>query len=130
MQRVIHFEIHAEDPERALKFYEECFGWTTQRWASDQPYYLLTTGDDAKPGINGGLMRRRGPGPASGQPLNSYVCIIESKDLDADILRVKAAGATVALEKIAVPGVGYSAYFKDPEGNLFGLHQPDSSVKA
>ena len=74
MPRVIHFEIHADNPERAVKFYTDLFGWQFTKWAGPMDYWLIVTGPDGQPGINGGLMRRHGPAPVEGQPVNSYVC--------------------------------------------------------
>jgi uncharacterized protein len=59
MPRVVHFEIHVGDPDRAINFYEKCFGWTFQKWDGPMPYWLITTGPDDQPGINGGLVPRR-----------------------------------------------------------------------
>ena len=58
MPRPIHFEIPAENPQRAMQFYETLFGWKFQKWEGDSDYWLITTGD-SQPGIDGGLMRRR-----------------------------------------------------------------------
>ena len=55
MPRVIHFEIVAEKPERAMKFYKEVFGWEFNKWNGPQDYWLVKTGEDSQPGINGGL---------------------------------------------------------------------------
>ena len=57
MPRVIHFEIHADDPERAVRFYREIFGWEINKWPGPHDYWLIKTGANA-PGIDGGLMRR------------------------------------------------------------------------
>ena len=54
MPRVIHFEIHAEDPKRATEFYERVFDWRIKKWEESAEYWLVTTGEDKKPGINGG----------------------------------------------------------------------------
>src|SRR5438128_828489 len=72
--RVSHFEIHADDPERAIKFYSDLFGWQFKKRDGPMPYWLVTTGPDSEPGINGGLMKRMGPGPADMQLVNAYVC--------------------------------------------------------
>ena len=32
---IVHFEIPADDPARATKFYRELFGWEIQKWASE-----------------------------------------------------------------------------------------------
>ena len=60
MSRVVHFEIHAGDPERAINFYEKLFGWTFQKWEGPMPYWLVITGPDDQRGINGGLIKRQG----------------------------------------------------------------------
>lgn len=83
MNRVIHFEIHAADPERAARFYRDAFGWDIQEWvipgvqiANENRYWLVTTGSGPEPGINGGLLFRRGSAPADGQPVNAFVCTL------------------------------------------------------
>ncbi len=63
MARVVHFEIHADDPERAARFYTEAFGWTIVNVGGPVEYRLVTTGPDGEPGINGGIVRRQGPVP-------------------------------------------------------------------
>ena len=128
MGRVVHFEIHAEDPERAAAFYKGLFGWSVTKWDGPVEYWLVTTGPDAERGINGGVVRRRGPRPAEGQPVNSYVCTVEVPDLDDRLAKAAELGAELALAKMPVPGVGWLAYIKDPEGNILGLMQPDPSA--
>ena len=64
MPRPTHFEIQAGDPARAIKFYESVFGWSFQKWDGPMPYWMVTTGPDSKPGINGGLHARMGPAPS------------------------------------------------------------------
>lgn len=127
MPRPVHFEIHASDPERLVTFYEQVFGWKIERWG-DQPYWTISTGD-TNPGIDGGITQRRGPKPAEDAPVGSFVNTIDTTDLDAMITAINGAGGTVALEKSAVPTVGWLAYFKDPDGNLFGVLQPDENAK-
>lgn len=127
MPRIVHFEIHAEDPERAMRFYSAVFDWKFTTWGSD--YWPVTTGPDGQPGINGGLLKRRGPAPQEGQPVNAFVCTIDVPALDDYLARVLQNGGTLALPKMAVPGVGWLAYAKDTEGNIFGLMQMDSSAR-
>src|SRR2546423_11695103 len=76
MARVIHFEIQAENPDRAISFYENLFGWEFTKWDGPQPYWLVKTGPEGQPGINGGgePPRGGGGGPAgssSGWPVDS-----------------------------------------------------------
>jgi len=77
----------------------------------------------------GGLLQRpaRAPGPEQGT--NAFVCSMEVSNLDATATTITAAGGTVALPKFAVPGVCWQAYFLDPEGNTFGIFQPDSNAR-
>jgi len=132
MNRVIHFEIHADDPERAATFYGEVFGWDVKAWAvagvgapTENQYWLVTTGSDGEPGINGGIVFRRGAAPAEGQAVNAYVCTVGVASLDESIARALAAGATMAVPKMPIKHVGWLAYCKDPDGNIFGLMQKD-----
>ena len=124
MARPVHFEIHAGDPERARRFYETVMGWTIEQWG-DQPYWIVTTGKPDDPGINGGLLPRQGPAPEAGAPVNAFVLTHEVEDIDAVLTAALDNGATVALPKDAMPGVGLIAYIHDPEGNLLGLLQPE-----
>ena len=127
MPRVVHFEIHAQDPERAVHFYERVFGWSAQRWGSEE-YWLLTTGSAAERGIDGAILARRGDQPADGAPVSGYVCTVEVDDLDRYLAEATAAGGTIAVAKLAVKGVGWLAYCRDTEGNIFGLMQPDAAA--
>jgi predicted enzyme related to lactoylglutathione lyase len=129
MGRVIHFEIHAENPERAVAFYEKLLAWQFQKWDGPMDYWLVSTGDQAQPGINGGLVRRHGPGPAEMQAVNSYVCTAGVDQLDPLLALVPTIGGSIALPKMPVPGIGWLAYVKDTEGNLLGLMQTDPAAK-
>jgi predicted enzyme related to lactoylglutathione lyase len=130
MNRVIHFEIHASDLNASQKFYENVFGWQIQDLGPQMGNYrLVNTGEDPEGaqwrGINGGMLARHGGPPAGGAPVNAFVCTVSVGDLDASIGKVKANGGSMALDKMQVPGVGWLAYVKDPDGNLFGMLQPD-----
>jgi predicted enzyme related to lactoylglutathione lyase len=129
MPRVVHFEIHADNPERAIAFYQGVFGWQFQKWGGPMDYWLIVTGSDLEPGINGGLMRRMGPPPSEGQPVNAYACTIQVSALDEYVSKVTAAGGILVVPKMAIPGVGWLFYCKDTEGNIVGVHQPDAQAK-
>ncbi len=120
MPRPIHFELPADDPDRAAKFYSETFGWKITKWDGPMEYWMVSTG--AGPGIDGGLLRRPHPGA-------STVNTIGVESLDDTVAKVVASGGTVVMPRMAVPGVGYMAYCNDPEGNMFGLMQNDPSAK-
>jgi uncharacterized protein len=131
MGRLIHFEIHVDDIERAKKFYGEVFGWSFQDWSeyAGMPYYGAVTGSDEEPGINGALMQRQGPPPEANQAINGYSCTIGVEDYDAAEGKILENGGTVALPKYALPGMAWQGYYKDTEGNIFGIHQPDENAK-
>ena len=128
MPRPIHFEIHAENPQRAIKFYADLFGWTFSKWDAPQDYWLVKTGDGV-PGIDGGLLPRRGPAPAAMQPTNAFICTVDVTDVDAAIRKVGEVGGTVVVPKMPIPGVGWLAYANDSEGNIFGIMQMDARAK-
>ena len=60
MPRPIHFEIHAADPQRAIRFYTQLFGWTFTKWESPMDYWLIKTGERVRPASTAGLLPRRG----------------------------------------------------------------------
>ena len=124
MARIVHFEIHAVDPQALIAFYSDVFAWKFTRWG-EMDYWLVETGAVERPGINGGLVLRRGPPPGAADPVGSFVCTIEVEALDETLAHAQRAGASVALPKMPIAGVGWLAYLKDPDGNLFGAMQPD-----
>ncbi|HWF89178.1 MAG TPA: VOC family protein [Pyrinomonadaceae bacterium] len=127
MPRVVHFEIHAADPNRAVKFYESLFGWTFQKWEGPMEYWLVTTGPNDQPGINGGLVQRQGE--IDGQAVIAYVCTVDVENLDASVQAAVDNGGQIALPKMPIPGMGWLAYCKDTEGNIFGMMQGDPNAK-
>ena len=131
MSRVIHFEIQADDLDRAKAFYSDVFGWTFEDYSAvtGSPYYGITTGPEDQPGINGGLLGRPSAAPAPEQGTNSYVCTMVVDDYDETERRILDAGGRVALPKSALPGMAWQGYYLDTEGNTFGIHQPDPEAK-
>lgn len=123
--RVVHFEIQADDPERAMAFYSASLGWLFEDYGHvvDAPYWGIITGPPEEPGINGGLLPR--PAPIGGHGTNAYVCTVSVDDYDATEARILAAGGQVALPKMALTGMAWQGYYLDTEGNTFGIHQPD-----
>ncbi len=130
MNRVVHFEIHADNTERAIKFYQDVFGWTFEQWG-DNKYWMIMTApkDSTELGINGGLLQRSGQTPARDQSANAYVCTMEVADFDATAEKILAAGGSVATPKYALVGMAWQGYFLDTEGNTFGVHHPDVNAK-
>lgn len=122
MPQVVHFEIHSANPQAAVKFYTDTFDWKISKWDGPMDYWLVSTGEGD--GIDGGIVRRQGPGPEAAAPVNGYVCTIVVDSLDRTVETIAANGGTIAVEKHEVPAIGLLAYFKDPDGNLFGALQP------
>lgn len=131
MGRLIHFEIHVDDMDRAKQFYGDVFGWTFQDWSEfvGMPYFGAVTGSDNELGINGALMQRQGPPPEQNQPLNGFAGTMGIEDYDAIEAKILANGGVVALPKYALPGMAWQGYYKDTEGNIFGIHQTDVNAK-
>jgi predicted enzyme related to lactoylglutathione lyase len=123
----VHFEIQADDVERAKAFYTAALGWSFQDYGqmAGSTYWGIVTGPDDQPGINGGLLPRPAPAPGEGQGTNSYVCTVAIDDYDEVERRILAAGGRVALPKMALTGMAWQGYYLDTEGNTFGIHQPD-----
>ncbi len=119
--KVVHFEIPYDDGDRARSFYGEAFGWELQTWG-DGEYTLVTTGPTGESGaaeagfINGGMMQREAP-------YGSPVIVVEVDDIDAALEKIETLGGTTVTARQQVGDMGWSAYFKDPEGNLMGLFQ-------
>jgi uncharacterized protein len=119
--RVVHFEIPFADGERAQAFYRDTFGWTIQAMP-EMDYVLVSTGPSdqgppSEPGfVNGGMLQRS-------EAITSPVVVIDVDDIEATLSDVEARGGATVVGKQDVGGMGSSAYFTDPEGNLVGLWQ-------
>lgn len=125
MGKVVHFEIPADDLPRAKKFYSTIFGWSTSEMPEMEYVMLGTTESDEngmpkQPGaINGGMMKRQ-------DPLRHPVVTIDVENIDDALASVKKNGGQVVREKLAVGDMGFTAYFRDSEGNVIGLWQNPS----
>jgi hypothetical protein len=134
---IVHFEIPADQPERAAKFYRELFGWEISRYEGPTEgmdyrdenfeYWTVKTvpseaeGHPTQPGVNGGLMRRMFPGQV---PVN-YILV---DDVDEFIGKAERLGAKVLMGKSPVTGMGWFAQLTDTEGNVFAIWQTDSNA--
>ena len=124
MNRVVHFEINAEDVDRASKFYRTVFDWKIEPWGPPEYGYMhVETGNASEPGIDGGIWKGEGSRPPSGSRLNAFNCSIQVANIDDTLKKVKDAGGTIPKEKAQIPGVGWLAMCVDTEGNVFGLMQ-------
>lgn len=127
MARVVHFEIHATEPERLIAFYSGLLSWTFTPTQGTE-YWLIGTGPADEPRIDGGLLRRPVPGPADSPVLNAFPCTVAVDSLVATLGKGDELGAVVALPRMPVTGVGWLAYIKDPDGNLLDLLETDPSA--
>jgi predicted enzyme related to lactoylglutathione lyase len=127
---VVHFEIPADDPDKLASFYTNLFGWQINKMSMEGGDYWMTqtvpTDDRGMPtepgGINGGIYKRQAPDQ---RPMN-YVNV---ESVDEYLQKAKSLGATVTLEKMPIPGMGYFAQIADPQGNTVGLYQDDQLAK-
>jgi uncharacterized protein len=123
MDSVVHFEIPADDPTRASKFYSDAFGWNFTKWDGPTPYWMVGTTESDENGrpknagsINGGMAKREGP-------IKSIVVTVMVDDIEKALQKVEKAGGMTVEKKQAIGDMGFSAYFKDSEGNVVGLFQ-------
>lgn len=121
MNRPVHFEIPANNPQGLMKFFTDIFGWKFQEFPGAD-YWLANTGDEKSPGINGAIMKRNHPE----QPVSNS---IDVENIDATFDKIARMGGQMVVPKTAIPGMGYYGFFKDPEGNIHGLFQNDTNAK-
>jgi len=119
--RVVHFEIPSDNPEKAISFFQTVFGWSFQKFGTEE-YWLVNTGDENARGINGALMKKKDPR----QPMVNTI-LVES--IDDYVQKIESAGGKIVVTKMAVPDVGYIAYFMDPDNNIHGIWEEDESAK-
>jgi hypothetical protein len=125
----MHFEIPADDLERAKNFYEQLFNWEIEASGPDFPdYYIIKTrerdeeGNPKGPGIDGGMMPRTNPG----QPIINYITV---EDIEEYLGKLKELGGKILMPKMPVKGMGYNAVVQDTEANTFGLWEDDKSAE-
>jgi predicted enzyme related to lactoylglutathione lyase len=121
--RVTHFNIHADDLQRAVHFYEQVFSWKFDKWQGAMEYWTVSTGSDDEPGIDGGLSLR-----IPDFNFNAFVNTVEVENIDECVVKIKLNGGKTLFPKVALPGVGYYVPCQDTEGNHFGILEPDESV--
>jgi predicted enzyme related to lactoylglutathione lyase len=122
MPKIVHFEIPVDDPQRAVAFYHDTLGWEISRFGQE-PYWLVRAGEDEEAGADGALVRRE-------ELHQSPVLIAGVADIDDVLSRARTCGGEVVQGKLPIPGMGWSAYIRDPEGNTIGFFQPDPNAAA
>ena len=121
MPRVSHFDIPADDPQRAQKFYADVFDWKFEKWDGPMDYWMANTGTE-EPGINGGLSKRM-PGQLG---MTNTISVPSVDDFSK---KITENGGQLIIPKMAIPGVGWFAQCTDTEGNVFGIIEMDDSAK-
>jgi len=123
MDKIVHFEIPADQVERAQKFYTQAFGWQISPMPGDIPYWGVNTtevGPDFRPkepgAINGGMFKRD-------DKLRTPVLVMNVQEIKAAVERVKAAGGKIVTDPYPVADLGIVAYLQDTEGNILGMWQ-------
>jgi uncharacterized protein len=119
MSRVVHFEIPADNPERVAGFYKKVLGWEIQKWEGPVDYWLISTGKETDPGIHGGIARKKD------RPESGILVTAQVDSVDECLKKIVANGGSIVVPKRAIPGVGYQAHFRDPEGNVIGIMEND-----
>jgi predicted enzyme related to lactoylglutathione lyase len=118
--RVIHFEIQADDPKRAVQFYKKVFGWKINKWKGPMDYWMVATGKSPEPGIDGAIMRRL--------KKNTMINYVSVPSVDKFLAKILKAGGKVIMPKTPIPGMGFYAYCADTEKNVFGIMEMDPSA--
>lgn len=121
MSRAVHYDLSADDPQRAVDFYCNVFGWKIEKWAGPTEYWLMTTGDETQPGISGGIARRI-------EPNDTTAVVYDVVSVEEAAARVVASGGSIREPKQVLRGVGYLIACRDTEGNTFCLLQPDPNA--
>ena len=130
--RVIHFEIHAQDTAKVAEWYKNVFGWEVKKW--DNPamdYWMVMTAPEGakEQGINGGIGKRVGDAPKESDSINAFECIIDVPNIEEYMEKITAAGGKITSAKMPIPGMAWWAHCKDIEGNAFGIFQEDKNAK-
>ena len=121
MPKVIHFEIPANDTKRAVAFYKEVFGWKFDKYEG-MDYWLASTGEEKEPGIDGAIAEKDASHPTT-------INTISVPSFEDAVKKINASGGATLGPKMTVSSVGYMAYCKDTEGNIFGIMQMDPKAK-
>ena len=121
MSHVIHFDLSANNSERAAEFYRRVFDWKVNKWEGPEDYWLIQTGTEEEPGVTGGIAGRI-------KPEDTTAVVLDVESVDEAAKKVGKAGGKIREEKRDIPGVGYLVMCRDTEGNTFGIMQVDETV--
>jgi uncharacterized protein len=122
MSTIVHFDVPAENIDRAKKFYAELLGWKFESYPAMEYNLITTTNLEGVPGVGGGMGKRMDPS----QRIVNYFGV---KSIDAAMQQVKSLGGRMLTDKMTVPAMGYLANCVDTEGNTFGLWEENSEAR-
>lgn len=115
MATFVHFDMAADDLERAKRFYEKIFDWQFETLPGPMNYLLIhTKGMDGKEGLGGGMAKRE----VLTQGITNFIGV---KSVDETCKKIEEMGGKIIEPKKAVPGWGHLAVFQDTENNTFGI---------
>jgi hypothetical protein len=122
MPRISYLDFSAEDPERAVNFYNKVFGWQINKWEGPMEYWEIKTGEPNELGIDGGLSKR----DRIGQCITPFINVTSADEYTS---KIEAGGGRIIQPKTAIPGIGYTLLFKDTESNTIGLFEENKNAK-
>lgn len=125
MPNIQSFGVTCDDVARGRRFYEQVFGWRFEPWGPPD-FYLIHTGDDKDPGVQGLMHQRREP--VKGTGMTGFECTISVEDIDATIRAIESNGGKIVMAKFQIPTVGTGVYFNDTEGNFVGAMQEEKKL--
>ncbi len=116
MSSIVHFEIPADDIQRAKEFYSRLFGWKIEG-VQGMDYMMIDTF-----GLGGGMMKRM----HKDQQITDYIGVPSVDEYSA---KVEKLGGKILVPKMAVPGMGYFVICMDTENNVFGIWEMDAKAR-
>jgi uncharacterized protein len=122
MPRISYLDFSADDPERAVNFYNKVFSWHINKWDGPMEYWEIKTGEPNELGIDGGLSRR----DRIGQWTTPFINV---SSVDEYTAKIEAAGGKIIQPKTPILGIGYMLVFKDTESNPIGLFEENKDAK-
>ncbi len=109
---IVHVEIPGNNPSETGKFYSDLFGWKTEEVPGMD--YITFEPED---------------GPGGGFPkvddqikIGDVIVYVDTDDIEATLKKAESLGGKTVLPKTEIPGMGWFAWFTDPDGNTLALY--------
>lgn len=118
MSTIVHFDISADDLNRAKTFYEKLFGWSIDTLEGFPDYYEIETVDvNGKESVGGGITKRTDPTQAG---ITNFIGV---QSIDDSLEKLSQLGGKILQPKQEIPGYGWLAVCTDTENNVIGLFE-------